>query len=169
MRTKGGDKMPKLYYCEHCHQFTHREGFRFEVLDVHMDTCPVCGSKLRVFEVDHTNYTKIGIPLGITVGIGLFIFTMYISYSPDIPVRDLVINTLFFAVVSVLSYFGIAGGLSLFEPDTAAMKVLEEHPELMENRRKAIMQRRAKGHCIRCDRSIPEETRKCPYCGQEQI
>ncbi len=145
-----------------------REGFKFEIIRKYTTKCPICGNELRVFEVDHTNHTKIGIPLGIAVGAGLFVFTMYITYSPDIPIKDLIINTLFFFGVSVLSAIGIAGGLSVFEPNAASMKVLKEHPELMENRKKAIMERMAKGHCIRCDRPLPPGTKKCPYCSQNQ-
>ena len=52
--------MPEIYYCEHCHKFEDREGFRFEVIRTKPSGyCSKCKNKLRLFEVDHTNWVKL--------------------------------------------------------------------------------------------------------------
>ena len=61
---------------------------------------------------------------------------------------------------------GIAGGFSLMDPETAAKKILVEHPELERNRLKAEYSN-ILSHCKQCKKERPKGSRICPYCGYE--
>jgi hypothetical protein len=129
--------MPKIYYCEYCHKFEDREGFRFEVIRTKPSKyCCTCKNKCRVFEVDHTNWVKIGTPIGIIFGILVFIYLEYRNYFSPLgtPEIDIFWGTLFFIICSILIVIGVAGGFSLMDPEAAAKKILKEHPELEEKK-----------------------------------
>ena len=162
--------IPKIYYCEHCHQFSHREGFRFEIIKINRDKCIICKNKLKVFNVEHTNWTKIGIPFSIVFGliIGIIIFyLLYIGHTKPENTIDYLWYFLFVSFATIIIIIAIAGGLSLFEPDAAAKKILQDHTKLVEKKLKAKY-KKLPNHCLKCNKELPKKVKKCPFCGQDQ-
>ena len=160
--------MPKIYYCEHCHKFEDREGFLFEVIRTKPSIyCPECKNKCKIFEVDYTNWVKIGTPVGIIFGIIFFIWSTLKLYNSNMSTIETIILIIVMLLISIIVIIGIAGSLSIFDPEAAAQKILKEHPELVEKKLKA-QYKKLPNHCNKCNKELPVGTNKCPYCGQEQ-
>lgn len=163
--------MPKIFYCEHCNQFSHIEGYPFQMTKVKNETCLICKNRLGVFEVEFTNWNRfgrlLGILLGITIGLTIFyLFSIGLEIKKEI---DYYLWLFVFPLISsILITIGVWGGFSIFDPISAVNKISKDHPELEQKRIKDRIKRTSENHCIRCDKELPFKTNICPFCGRRR-
>ena len=163
--------MPRIFYCVHCNQFSHIEGYPFQVIKTKGDICIICKNRLRVFEVQFTNWNRFGRPIGMLIGIAFGITILYFfSIGLEIEKGIEYYSWLFIfpLISSILITIGVWGGLSLFDPITAVNKISKDHTELEQKRIKDRFERASQNHCIRCDRELVPKVEICPYCSSRQ-
>ena len=162
------NNLPKLYWCENCQWFHHRKSL-FNIYKYKGDTCQICKNKLKVFEVPHTNWVKIGFPIVIIIGIFLGLWGIYEFYKISLfnPLYPSIIVTLLLGFGALLIILGFGLGISIIDDHIIANKILKDNPEL-EKKKNKIKYNKLQNHCEKCNKEIPNRVKKCPYCGQEQ-
>ena len=122
--------MPKIYYCKHCQQFLENEGYLFEQRITKQKDCPLCGYKYDIFEVENTNWLKVGKPFSIILAILFFIFIYMLSSYLEVSNISLILflGILFF--ITILIPFFIYKLISFFDFETLKKRILKEHPEI---------------------------------------